>query len=134
MKEGLGLGCMTNRFDVVPVRTNDEGCIVARMVVRTKTGRTVVLAAGLQGCVIKGPYLLSSVSNECDMKRCGLISGLEQTQRGIALAAKLDPVRRITLGATRYSEWFKCSQEEGFACCIVTDSELDVIKHAISRL
>src|SRR2546423_9225607 len=31
---GLGLGFVANHFDVVPVRTNDESCIVSRVVVR----------------------------------------------------------------------------------------------------
>jgi hypothetical protein len=31
--KGLGLGFVANHFDVVPVRTNDESCIVVRVVV-----------------------------------------------------------------------------------------------------
>ena len=34
LMEGLGLGFVANHFDVVPVRTNDESCIVVRMVLR----------------------------------------------------------------------------------------------------
>ena len=32
--EGLGPGFVANHFDVMPVRTNDESCIVVRVVVR----------------------------------------------------------------------------------------------------
>ena len=34
LMEGLGIGFVANHFDVVPVRTNDESCIVVRVVVR----------------------------------------------------------------------------------------------------
>ena len=40
--EGLSLGFVANHFDVVPVRTNDESCIVVRVVVRAQTRRTIV--------------------------------------------------------------------------------------------
>jgi hypothetical protein len=48
--EGLGLGFVANHFDVVPVRTNDESCIVVRVVVRAQTRRTIVFATRLQCC------------------------------------------------------------------------------------
>lgn len=69
---------MAHRFDVVPIRTDDEGGIVVRMIVRTQTRSTVVLASGLQGCMIEVIDLLSSVSMECDMKRGRLLSCLVQ--------------------------------------------------------
>src|SRR5688572_7062539 len=39
-----GLGFMANRFDVVPVRANDETCIVVRVVLWTQTRCTIVFA------------------------------------------------------------------------------------------
>ncbi len=44
----LGLGFVANHFDVVPVRTNDESCIVVRVVFRAQTRRTIVFATRLQ--------------------------------------------------------------------------------------
>ena len=43
-----GLGFVANHFDVVPIRTNDESCIVIRVVVRAQTRRTIVYATRLQ--------------------------------------------------------------------------------------
>src|SRR5262245_61324276 len=40
---GLGHGLVANRFDVVPVRTNDESCIVVPAVLRAQTRWTIVL-------------------------------------------------------------------------------------------
>jgi len=39
--EGLGLRFVANHFDVVPVRTQDECCVVIRVVVRAQSRRTV---------------------------------------------------------------------------------------------
>ena len=44
---GLGLGFVANHFDVVPVRTDDESCIVVRVVFRAQTRRTIVFATRL---------------------------------------------------------------------------------------
>jgi hypothetical protein len=51
--EGLGIGFVANHFDVVPVRTNDESCIVGRVVVRAQTRRTIVFATCLQSRAIE---------------------------------------------------------------------------------
>ena len=40
----LGLGFVANHFDVVPVRANDESCIVVRVVLRAQTRRAIVFA------------------------------------------------------------------------------------------
>ena len=45
--EGLGFGFVANHFDVVPVWTNDESCIVVRVVLRAQTRRTIVFATCL---------------------------------------------------------------------------------------
>ncbi len=46
--EGLDLGFVASHFDVVPVRTNDESCIVVRVLMPPQTGRTIVFTARLQ--------------------------------------------------------------------------------------
>ena len=45
--EGSGVRFVTNRFDVVPVRTNDKSCIVVRVVLRAQTRRTIVFTTCL---------------------------------------------------------------------------------------
>ena len=66
--EGLGVGFVTNRFDVVPVRTNDKSCIVVRVVVRAQTRRTIVLATRLQSRAIESFDLLAILGHERQVK------------------------------------------------------------------
>ena len=130
--EGLGLGFMANRFDVVPVRANDEGCIVVRVVFRAQTGRTVVFATRLQSRAIESFDLLAILGRERQVKMRRLLLGLVQAQGSLALCAKLDPVRRRPLRDNSYAERFECLEKERFARCIVAHSEFDVIKHEFS--
>ena len=78
--EGLGLGFVANHFDVVPVRTNDESCIVVRVVVRPQTRRTIVFATRLQSRLIESFDLLAILGRECEVKVCRLLLGLEHAQ------------------------------------------------------
>ena len=55
---GSVLGFVANHFDVVPVRTNDEGCKVIRVVVRAQTRRTIVFGTRLQSRPIESLDLL----------------------------------------------------------------------------
>ena len=61
---GLGLGFATNHFDVLPVRTNDESCIVIRVVARTQTRRTIVFATRLRSRAIASFDLLAILGRE----------------------------------------------------------------------
>src|SRR5215216_72061 len=92
--EGLGLGFVANHFDVVPVRTNDESCIVVRVVVRVQTRRTIVFATRLQSRAIESFDLLAILGRERQVKMRWLLLGLVQTQLSLTLWAKLDTVRR----------------------------------------
>src|SRR5258706_10671160 len=132
--EGLGLGFVANRFDVVPVRTNDESCIVVRVVVRAQTRRTIVFATRLQSRAIESFDLLAILGRERQVKMRRLLLGLVQAQRSLTLWAELDTVRRRPLRDNSYAERFECLEEERFARCIVTDSEFDVVKHEFSCL
>ena len=78
--EGLGLGFVANYFDVVPIRTNDESCIVLRVVVRAQTGRTIVFATRLQSRAIESFDLLAIVCRERQVKMRRLLVGLVQAQ------------------------------------------------------
>jgi len=60
----LGLAFVANHFDVVPVRTNDESCVVVRVVVRAQTRRTIVFATRLQGRAIESVDLLAILGPE----------------------------------------------------------------------
>src|ERR1700676_3816242 len=78
--EGLGLGFVANHFDVVPVRTNDESCIVVRVVVRAQTRRTIVFATRLQSRGIESFALRAILGGERQVKMRRLLLGLVQAQ------------------------------------------------------
>ena len=78
--EGLGLGFVANRFDVVPVRTNDESCIVVDVVVRAQTRRTIVIATRLQSRAIESVDLLAILGRERQVKMRWLLLGLVQAK------------------------------------------------------
>ena len=44
---------MEDRFDVVPVRVDDERCVIPGVVMRAKTRRAVVKAAGLDSGAVE---------------------------------------------------------------------------------
>ena len=78
--EGLGFGFVANHFDVVPVRTNDESCIVVRVVVRSQTRRAIVFATRLQGRAIESFDLPASRGRECQVKMRRLLRGFAHAQ------------------------------------------------------
>ena len=78
--EGLGLGFVANRFDVVPVRTNDESCIVISVIVRAQTRRTIVFATRLQSRAIESFDLPAIFGRECQVEMRRLLLGLEHAQ------------------------------------------------------
>jgi hypothetical protein len=80
LMEGLGLGFVANHFDVVSVRTNDESCIVVRVVVRAQTRRTIVFATRLQSRAIESFDLLAILGRERQVKMRRLLLGLVQAQ------------------------------------------------------
>ena len=76
----LDLGFVANHFDVVPVRTNDESCIVVRVVVRAQTRRTIVFATRLQSRAMESFDLLAILGCERQVKMRRLLLGLVQAQ------------------------------------------------------
>ena len=78
--EGSALGGVANRFNVVPVRTNDEGCIVVRVVVRAQTRRAIVFATRPQSRAIEGFDLLPILGHERQVKMRQPLLGLVQAQ------------------------------------------------------
>ena len=69
---------VANHCDVVPVRTNDESCIVGRVVVRAQTRRTIVFATGFQSSAVESFDLLAILGRERQVKMRRLLVGLEQ--------------------------------------------------------
>src|SRR5438309_10318450 len=96
--EGLGLGFMANHFDVVPVRTNDESCIVGRVVVPAQTTRTIVFATRLQSRAIESFDLLAILGRE----RHGDAPASPRFGTGTMKPYPLGPVRRRPLGDNSY--------------------------------
>ena len=90
--EGLGLAFVANHFDVVPVRTNDESCIVVRVVVRAQIRRTIVFATRLQSRAIESFDLLAILGRERQVKMRRLLLGLVPARSSLTLWAKLDTV------------------------------------------
>jgi hypothetical protein len=78
--EGLCLGFVANHFDVVPVRTNDESCVVIHVVVRAQTRRTIVFATRFQSGAIESFDLPAILGQERQVKVRRLLLGLEQAQ------------------------------------------------------
>src|SRR5690348_5138683 len=112
---------MANHFDVVSVRANDECCIVFPAVVRTQTGRAIVLGARLQRRAMESLHLLAILGHERQVEMRRLLLGWEEAQRRLAVRAQLDaegPLRDY-----RHADRFECPEEERFARCIVADSE-----------
>src|SRR5262245_7983225 len=96
--EGSSRGFLTHHFDVVAVRTNDEGRIVVRVIVRAKTRRTIVFPTRFQSRAIESLDLRAILGRERQVKRRRLHVGLVQTQGSLTtLRAKLDTVRRRPL-------------------------------------
>jgi hypothetical protein len=59
---------MTDSFNIVTVRPNDEGRIVIGVIVRPNPRRTVVFASSSQSLTIELIYLTSIVCREGDVK------------------------------------------------------------------
>src|SRR6184192_200617 len=63
-----------------PVRTNDESCVVVRVVVRAQTRRTIVFATRLYSRAIESFDLLAILGRERQVKMRRLLLGLVQAQ------------------------------------------------------
>ena len=71
---------VTNHLDVVPVRTNDESGIVAGVVLRPQTRRTIVFATRLQSRAIESVDLAAILGRERQVKMRRLFIGLAEAQ------------------------------------------------------
>ena len=128
--EGSGFGVVANRLNVVPVRTNDESCIVGRVVLQTQARRTIVLTACRQSRAMESLNLLLILGPECQMKIGRLFLNLKQALGRHAICAKLDT--QGPLLDNGYTERFKRLEKERFAGGIVAHSDDNVVKHGSS--
>ncbi len=129
MSEGLGLGLVEDCFNVVTVRVNDEGGVVATVVLRPQTRRTVVPAPGGQGCTVERLDFLPTACREGQVKMGWELRRLVQAQRRSASAHDLHAVGRVVNDLVN-AERLKRRQVEGSACGVVCDAELYVVEHA----
>jgi hypothetical protein len=87
----LRIRFMANRFDVVPIWTNDESCVVVRVVLRTQTRRAIVFAARLKSRTVEIFNLPTILGREGQVEMRRLFLDSADAQRGLAVrAAKLD--------------------------------------------
>ncbi len=59
---------MANHFDIVPVRTNDEGCIVVRVILRAQARRAIAFSTRAQRRSIKRVDLLAILGRKRQVK------------------------------------------------------------------
>src|SRR6516162_9916129 len=74
------LGRVANHFDVVPIRSDDESCVVICVVVRTQARLAIVPATRLEGRAMEGFDLLPVLGRESKVKMRRLLLGLEDDQ------------------------------------------------------
>jgi hypothetical protein len=74
--------------------------------------------------------LLAIPGHERQVEMGRLLIGLEDAQGSLAVRAQLDTGR--SLRKHRHPDRFECLEEEGFARCIVADSEYNVVEHGFS--
>src|ERR1043165_3396984 len=132
MLVGSGLGFVANHFDVVPVRTDDERCVVLPLVLRAQARCTIVFATRLERCTIERFDLLAILGLERNVEMRRLLFGLEQAQGSVGpWRRQLDTVGRGPLSEHNDAERFECLEEERLASCVVADSKFDVVKHEL---
>ena len=59
---------VTHNFDVVPIRSKNEGSVVLPAILRPQTGTAIVCSTGFKRCTIKVIHLLAIFRHECQMK------------------------------------------------------------------
>jgi hypothetical protein len=65
----LSLRRVRHRFDIVPIRADNERPVIVRVVHLADSRRAVVLTASGQGCSVKSTHLLAILGNERNVHR-----------------------------------------------------------------
>lgn len=79
---------MANRFNVVPIRTGYEGCVVVRVVLRTQSGRTIVHASRLESSAVEALDLLATLGRKGQMEMCRLLLYPTNAQGRLAVSTR----------------------------------------------
>ena len=87
---------MEDRFDVVPVRVNDERCVIPGVVMRAKARRAVVAAAGFDSRAVEPVSCVSVCSGEGHMNGRGRGSPFPDPEVSTALDGKPRPCELST--------------------------------------
>ena len=115
---------MEDRFDVVPVRVNDERCVIPGVVLRAKTRRAVVAAAGFDSGAVKLVDGCPVGCGEGHMNRSGRGFPLPDPEISTALDGEARAPRALHY---LHSERLEGLLVEGAAAPLVTDSQGQVV-------
>jgi hypothetical protein len=113
-----------DRFHVVPVRVNDERCVIPAVVMRAKTRRAVVSAAGFDSGAVELVDGGSVGCGEGHMNGSGWGFPLLDPEISTALDGEARPPRALH---HLHSERLKRPLVEGAAACLVTYSQGQVV-------
>src|SRR5215208_3762089 len=98
---------MSDRFDVVAIRIEDKGRIVARMVLRAKPGTSVVASARCECLLVEGIHAGAVLGGKRDVDGLARITLADPEVR---LASPSKPCR----GHTRFHDKLVAQRREGF--------------------
>jgi hypothetical protein len=113
-----------DRFDVVPVRVNDERCVIPGVVMRAKTGRAVVAAAGFDSGAVELVNGSSVCCGEGHMNGSGRGFPFPDPEISTALDGESRPLRTLHY---LHSERLEGLLVEGAAASQVTYSQSQVV-------
>src|SRR4029079_7469191 len=113
-----------DRFDVVPVRVDDESCVIPGVVVRAKTRRPVVAAAGFQGGAVERVNGGPVGCGEGHMNGSGRGFPFPDPEIAAALDGEPGPLRALH---HRHSERLEGPLVEGAAASQITDTQSQVV-------
>ena len=120
---------MADHFDVVSVGVKNKGCIVPPTVLRTQSGRSVVLPARAKSGAMERVDLMSVLGDECNVQMRGLLFRLVQAQGARARwLTKFSTIWR-PIRDDSHSNWFERLQVEGSAQRKVAYAEFYMVKH-----
>ena len=112
----LGLAFMAHRLKIVPIRTDDECCVVIGVIVGTDARCAIIFAPCLQRSAIEIINLPACLSDERNVKWHRRPRSLAQTQRSIVSTVQFDSVRRLTLGPGFDTQRLEYFQKKALAC------------------
>jgi len=124
------------RFDVVTIGIEDERAVVVLVILGTEPGRSVVLPASGNGCVIKFVDLFAVVRTEGDVK-FGVRSSAGHPKVGFRWNAIADDNNAIGVFTRHFHEFFVTKRRESFfvkapALLGIADVKAGMVNHSIA--